>query len=289
MVRALDDGSAYEELDELYDVWCTEVVEDIPFYVGLAGALAGALGRDRLEVLELGGGSGRVALPLAAAGHAVTAVDLSGRQLARLEQRASETGVAERVTAIRADMRELEVAPASFDLVLAPFRCMLHVAADRTDVLGAVARAVRPGGAFAFDVFHPDAAQIASTDGRWIRRRTEPTASGRWRFDERARYSGVAGWPAAPLGMEVDVRCRWGAKLMRSRRDAPELLPDPEPGDPHERRTTLRLTLLSGDAWRRSLADAGLELDGAYGWFDGRPLVPGDDDLVWVARRPAAD
>ncbi|MCW2974198.1 MAG: hypothetical protein JWN72_2471, partial [Thermoleophilia bacterium] len=39
-MRRMAGGDAYDDLGSLYDVWCSEVVEDIPFWVGLVGALA---------------------------------------------------------------------------------------------------------------------------------------------------------------------------------------------------------------------------------------------------------
>ena len=54
------------------------------------------LGRP-LRVLDLGGGTGGIAVPLAAAGHDVTVVDPSPDALASLARRAAETGTSERI------------------------------------------------------------------------------------------------------------------------------------------------------------------------------------------------
>lgn len=280
---AIPGGAAYEELDELYDVWCAEVTEDVPFYLGLAGALAREHERDFLDIVELGGGSGRISLPLARAGHRVVALDASPAQLHRLEQRASAEATPGDVRAAAGDMRELaDLVPAgSADLVVAPFRALLHVTADRDAVFEQVARCLRTGGAFAFDVFHPSAEQVAATHGRWLDRRSEPTKGGAWRFQERARYLPEAAREAGGLALEVDVRCRWKASR---RANAQSLLDDPVRGAA-ERTALLQLQLVPAERWAASLERAGLELDGSYGWFDARPLGPEDDDSVWVARR----
>ncbi|MCW2925835.1 MAG: Methyltransferase type 11 [Thermoleophilia bacterium] len=283
-------GEAYEALGDLYDAWCAEVAEDLPFYLGLAASLAGELGRDGLDVVELGAGSGRVAVPMAAAGHRVTAIDASTAQLERCRSRAHEYGVAERIRIVEGDMRRVDdlVEPTSADLVLVPFRGLLHVTADRDRVLRGAARVLRPGGAVAFDVFHPDAAQVDETDGRWIHRRAAATSTGRWRFDERATYTAREDLGAGGLGLDVDVRARWRARR-RPRRVDPEALPDPLPEAAHEQEARLELGLVPAARWRASLEGAGLGVDGAYGWFDARPLEPDDDDSVWVARRAADD
>lgn len=49
--------------------------------------LAGATGRDVLDIVDAGGGTGGFAVPLAALGHTVTVVDPSPDSLAALERR----------------------------------------------------------------------------------------------------------------------------------------------------------------------------------------------------------
>ena len=282
-------GEAYEALGELYDAWCAEVAEDLPFYLGLASSLAADLGRERLDIVELGGGSGRIAVPLAAAGHRVAALDASPTQLTALRHYAQSVGVAERIEVASGDMRELaKLLPGSqrADLVIAPFRSLLHVTADRDLVLASAASMLRPGGAVAFDVFHPDAAQVAATDGRWMHRRSAATHTGRWRFDERAVYTPRDDLERDALGLDVDVRARWRPVRGRRRRsDHPaDVLDDPGPEAVLERAAQLRLVLVPAERWRTALERAGMRVDGAYGWFDARPLQPSDDDSVWVAR-----
>ena len=64
------------------------------------------LGRP-LRVLDLGGGSGGLAVPLAELGHEVTVVDPSPNALAALERRAADFGVADRVTGRQGDADSL--------------------------------------------------------------------------------------------------------------------------------------------------------------------------------------
>ncbi len=294
-VEAIGGGEAYEELGELYDVWCAEVVEDVPFYLGLVAAAAADLGRDALDIVELGGGSGRITVPLAQAGHRVTAIDASPAQLDRLRARATAADVDRRTCAMLGDMRELaSLVPAgTADVVLVPFRGMLHVTPDRDAVLAAVRDVLRPGGVLAFDVFHPTAEQIELTHGRWLHRREELTKGGRWRFQERASYLPEYAAEPGGLKLEVDVRCRWRRSRSAMRRNTTtgrqlDALPlaDPPEGT-HERVTRLDLQLVPAERWAVSLEQAGLALDGTYAWFDARPLGPNDDDSIWVARRPS--
>ena len=286
---AIEGGTAYEQLDELYDVWCAEVVEDVPFYLNLAAALEHELGQDGLDIVELGGGSGRVGVPLAQAGHRVTAIDASPAQLARFRARAGGADLEALPQTIVGDMRELEqlVPPESADLIVAPFRALLHVTPARDGLFRSVHGVLRPNGVFAFDVFHPSAELVGTTHGRWLHRREELTRGGRWRFQERARYLPEAAAEPGGLKLEVDVRCRWSPSR-RGRQLTTLPLADPAPGAPTERRTRLDLQLVPAERWAASLEQADFGIDGAYGWFDARPLDAEDEDSIWVARRGAA-
>ncbi len=102
---------------------------------------------DTLTVLDVGGGTGGFAVPLAQAGHLVTVVDASPDALAALTRRAAEAGVADRVRAVQGDGDALTglVEPATADLVLC--HAVLEVVDDPTPVVTALAAALRPGGA----------------------------------------------------------------------------------------------------------------------------------------------
>lgn len=99
-----------------------------------------------LDVVDVGGGSGTRAVPLARLGCRVTVVDSSTDALASLTRRAAEAGVAARVHAVQADADQLaSVAGAgSADLVL--LHGIVNNVDDPVGVLAAAARAVRPGG-----------------------------------------------------------------------------------------------------------------------------------------------
>src|SRR5437762_9704768 len=104
-------------------------------------------GRDVLTVLDVGGGTGGFAVPLAEAGHRVTVVDASPDALAALTRRAVEAGVADRVTGVQGDGDRLAelAAPGSADLILC--HSLLEVVDDPVDVVAALAATLRPGGA----------------------------------------------------------------------------------------------------------------------------------------------
>ncbi len=110
----------------------------------LEAALA-RLGSGQLRVVDAGGGTGGVAVPLAVAGHRVTVLDPSPDSLAALERRAAEAGVADRITPLQGDLDDLArlVEPGA-DAVLC--HRVLEVVDDPAAALAAVAAALRPGG-----------------------------------------------------------------------------------------------------------------------------------------------
>jgi SAM-dependent methyltransferase len=123
-----------------HDVECGAYSADLPLWEELADAAGEG------PVLELGCGTGRVALHLARRGHTVWGVDRDPELLAALAERAADLPV----TALCADVREFD-APESVALALAPMQVLqlLPGAADRQACLARVAAAMPPGRRFA--------------------------------------------------------------------------------------------------------------------------------------------
>ncbi len=99
-----------------------------------------------VRVLDVGGGSGTRAVPLALRGCAVTVVDSSANALAILHRRAADAGVADRVTGIQADADRLEMVVGTGSVDLALCHHLLEEVDDPAAVLRGLAAAVRPGG-----------------------------------------------------------------------------------------------------------------------------------------------
>ena len=95
---------------------------------------------DGLRVLDVGGGDGMDAVPLAAAGHAVTIVDPSASWLAEAQRRAGEAGTI--LTTVAGGLDDLPAG--EWDLVLCHF--VLRYRPARTRDVAALAARVRRGG-----------------------------------------------------------------------------------------------------------------------------------------------
>ena len=111
---------------------------------GVLTARAAGTGRDRLDVIDAGGGTGGFAVPLAALGHSVTVVDPSPDSLAAAQRRAAEAEV--RISAVQGDAAGLDsvVGESAADLVIC--HSVLEYVDSPADALAAIARVLRPGG-----------------------------------------------------------------------------------------------------------------------------------------------
>ncbi|MFG2221745.1 methyltransferase [Streptomyces sp. NPDC048644] len=105
-----------------------------------------AAGREDLDVLDTGGGTGNFAVPVARLGHRVTVVDPSPNALFALERRAAEADVADRVRAVQGDAGGLfdVVDRGGYDAVLC--HGVLEYVDDPAEGLQNVVAALRPAG-----------------------------------------------------------------------------------------------------------------------------------------------
>jgi SAM-dependent methyltransferase len=116
------------------------------------------------SVLELGSGTGRKLIPIAADGHPCTGLELSSDMLTEARRKADERALA--VEWVQGDMRDFDLGR-TFDLVLIAANSLLHLheAADLLSCFRAVRAHLAPGGRLVFDVFNPDVRLLADADG----------------------------------------------------------------------------------------------------------------------------
>ena len=130
----------YDRFARFYDLEYSLKEDDLPFYLDLADRFPGPL-------LEIGAGTGRVTLELAAAGSEIWGIDDSARMLAVAEKKMRGIEAAGRVHLVQADMRDFTL-PVKFALCIIPFRAFLHnlTQADQLATLAAIRRHLKPGG-----------------------------------------------------------------------------------------------------------------------------------------------
>jgi SAM-dependent methyltransferase len=228
-----------------YDAWAVRyedlspsVGADVPFYVGLAGEAAGPL-------VELGVGTGRVAIPVAqATGRRVIGIDSSPGMLAQARLRAAEAGV--ELDLREGDMRELRLDERAA-LIYCPGRSLLHLPtwADRRHCFERVAASLLPDGRFAWNAFAFDHRVAAAIDGQ----HADP----------------APGLPVAHTNYY---------SVSDNRVDI--VLDDGGTGS---------LWWATKNEWLGLLDVAGLRLEAVYGGFAGEPLADDSGEYVFVARR----
>ena len=152
--------SGYDGFAPVYEEWASDMTDDIDFYVDLAREADG-------PVIELAIGTARISIPIAQrTGRHVIGIDSSPAMLALAREHAAEAGI--ELELHEGDMRDLDLVDAS-DLVICPYRALLHLPtwSDRRRVFERVARALRPGGRFAWNAFVFDHRYAAEADGKW--------------------------------------------------------------------------------------------------------------------------
>jgi len=261
LVRADD----YCVTARFYDLLYAEQSQlDLSFYLKLASETSG-------PVLELGCGTGRVALTLARAGSSVTGLDRSPAMLAQFKAKldSEPADVRERVTLVEGDMTEFEL-KRQYGLILAPFRAFQHVldTADQRRCLTCIARHLAPAGRFVYNAFEPKYEYIVS----W--KESGPV----WRLDLE-KPDGTGGVIRRYHTLEADtIRQVHLVRFKYEVYDAHDLLTETAV-EVFEMRWQNRYEA------RYLLELCGLAVEQACGGYDRRPMDDRLGELIYVCKR----
>jgi SAM-dependent methyltransferase len=253
-----------DALARLYDVDLLDDPGDLDLYLALAARGDG-------PVLELAAGTGRLAVPLAEAGHQVTAVDIDPAMLARLRRRAAAAGrdVERRLTVVEADLLDLDLGAAEgFAIAFIGLNSLFLLASRDAQrrAFRTLAGHLAPGGLAAVDVWLPDADDLARFDGRMILEyvRDDPETGRQVTKVAAAQHDASTGIVSLATifeeGGQGDPVVRW------VRRDV--------------------LRLVSADELRDFATAAGLEVETVAGDYDLGPLGGSGDRAFVIARKP---
>jgi SAM-dependent methyltransferase len=150
-------GMDYAAWARWYDIFYAAADPgDIDFYHGLCEASGG-------PILEIGAGTGRIALPLAQKGLDIVGIDLNKPMLEVAERKAREVApLAGSLRLIEADMRDFQL-DQKFPVVTIPARTLLLATteADQETTLCNAARHLDKDGTLAFNLFYPDPEMLA--------------------------------------------------------------------------------------------------------------------------------
>jgi len=106
----------------------------------VVSARAAATGRAALDIVDVGGGTGGLAVPFAVLGHNVTVVDPSPDALAAAQRRAAEAGA--RLTSVQGEAASLDSLVGPADLVIC--HNVLEYVDEPAAAMSAIARVLRP-------------------------------------------------------------------------------------------------------------------------------------------------
>ncbi len=119
----------------------------------------GAFYEQRASIVDIGGGTGGFAVPLAELGHRVLVVDPNPDALAALARRAADAGVTDLVTGFQGDVGDMPPLDEECDLVLC--HEVLEVLNDPAAALHTIASILRPTGTLSLLVAGFHAAVVA--------------------------------------------------------------------------------------------------------------------------------
>ncbi len=241
----------YDPLADLYDLEYTHDY-DLPFWLALAGREAGPL-------VEWGAGTGRLAAPLATAGHDVTAVELSGEMVRR--------GKSETVEWVVGDMRRVQPGR-RYGLAVCAFNSFLCLRSvdDALAFLRNARDHLSPGGLLGIEVsaFSPEEL-VDPPGGPELRHDfTRELPDGRLDRFSVSRYDAASQLMQMRLFYE-----RYGASGALECRRAHDL--------------TIRI--VGRGELLLMLMLAGFQVEAVHGGFEGEPFTSMSDHLVVLARR----
>ena len=253
----------YDAWADVYDGVYAYVNHDLPYYVREAL-------RDGGPVLELGCGTGRVAVALARAGVDLVGVDFSPRMLEAARRNLDAAGALDgSVTLVEADMRDFEPSEVGgpFALVLIPFRGFLSLLTvpDQVSTLLNIKRHLAPDGELIIDLFVPDPEMLVQEGDtpRHFRDVTDPRTGSRYVLWQQSAYDNY--------NQIIDAR------IIVERLTA---------GGVVEERRFLDFQIRYIHYWemRHLLTACGYEVLEVLGDFDGSPFDDSSTEMIWRVR-----
>ena len=251
--------SIYDKWADIYDLVYSYVREDIPFYVEEAL-------RSKGPVIELGCGTGRVAIPIAEAGVGITGLDFSEAMLEVARSKAGRLqGNDSLLTLARADMREFSL-DEKFSLAIIPFRGFLSLLTveDQVKTLLNIRRHLASDGRLILNFFVPDIDTLTQEGDvpYHLRDVTDPDTGARlvlWNQTSCDAHNQVLS-----TRIIIEILDHDGAVSKRIYRD-------------------LQLRYIYRWEMHHLLKICGYEVLDLYGDFDRSPFDETSGEMVWVA------
>lgn len=220
------------------------------------------------SALELGCGTGRVMIPLAATGCQVAGVDNSPGLLALARRKGEQAGVTTRLHFAQADLRSFALPRRDFDFAYCVSNTLMHLTSqsDQLAALHNTQRHLRPGGRLLLDLFSPDIPHLTAIAG-------VQELADQWQDEERGAT--VLKW----VVRRVDV-----ARQLQET----TFIYESVFGDGRSQKAVLPFTLrfLWPSEGELLLEKAGFRVEEVWGDLDGNEYTSDSERLLFLARKP---
>ena len=245
----------YTAFAELYDLFYGDLDDDFEMYGGFAERTGG-------PILEIGSGTGRVALALAEAGHEVVGLEPSEAMRAVAQRKANRARLSDRAVFVPGDMRRFQI-ERRFGLIIVPLTTFLHnlTLDDQLATLSSCKRHLQPGGLLILDCFNPDPAHAADAQVLSL---------------HRAHIE--AGTGAAAL-LYLSRTVDWGNQLQENIYIAEQ----PSANGVQRLAFTTNFRFIFRHEMALLLKQGGFEVKEIYGSYELDPFESGSDKLIVVA------
>jgi len=253
----------YNALADIYDLWASadpacKATHD--FYVRLCTESTGA-------IVELGVGTGRIAVDVAKKDKYIVGVDISDSMLEQCRFRATKEGVLDRIKLVQADIRTFELYQKA-NLIILPFRSIGHFLSldSKRQALQNVYSQLAPEGQFVFDhyVFREPWAKNHDGISR-LMHHSRVSNDGSLYIWDTYQYK----YFLQQMDCTITIERTDKNGVVGSRIHCP-----------------LSFSWIYPEQIRQLAADVGFEIEAVYGDFSCNELTDASSDQVWLFRRP---
>ena len=265
MKKTPSTGPAFDPWAEYYDLIHDGLPGDQEFYLAQALRLGG-------EILELGVGSGRLALPMASLGLHVTGVDDSPAMLDACRNKIRQMKkYRSRITLVQSDIARLNLGK-TFSCVTMPYRTFMHFLSqeEQRNCFQTVKRHLSEEGEFVFDTWNPSPKIIQALSKRSA---------------QKHRLEGVYALPGSRR--KLVHYCRTTCDIAQQRLTEEHVFHECNAHGTVLRETILPLVRrwIIYDALEKMVRTCGFEVLGVFGDFDGNALSADSVEMIWILKK----
>ncbi len=259
----------YDPWADYYDAIHTGLPGEAEFYVGQAV-------RMQAKTLELGCGTGRIAIPMAMSGVDVVGLDNSKAMLRICREKKRRVGATSGdLRIVEADMREFDLKQL-FDLAVLPYRALMHLLTPecRSSCLTCIYRHLRPGGQLILNTWRPRDCDLAAH---------------RMRVQGALVFAGKYPLP----GTQLDVAHYVSACFDEENQilDEQHVLHELDPGGEvlHSAILPMRRAWVTPLQMQQLLESHNFVTEAVFGDFDCAPFTTDSTEMIWIAGKQGSN